>query len=88
MILGGRGDIFDLLTEIAAPNLRSACARRRDETNGEALIIGHGDQRGFSVARKSLDTDLMGIDGLVGLEVIERAARSPGPGSQSAPIIK
>ena len=32
--------------------------------------------------------DALGVDGLVGLEVIERAARAPRPGAQRAPVVR
>ncbi len=41
----------------------------------------------LAVARMAFDADLFGIDGFVGLEVIERAARAPGPGAKGAPIV-
>src|SRR5271165_627461 len=35
----------------------------------------------------ALDADLAGVNGLVGLKIIESAAGSPGPGTQRAPVV-
>ena len=34
------------------------------------------------------DADFLGIDGLVGLKVIERPARAPSPGSKRTPVVR
>ena len=88
VVLARAGEVLDQLAEIAAVQLRPALARGADEADGEALVIGHRDERRLAVARESLDADLLGVDGLVGLEVVEGAARAPGPGAQRAPVLR
>ena len=84
VVLARAGDVLDQLAEVAAVQLRAAGAGRADEADGEALVVRHRDERGLAVARQPLDADPLRVDGLVGLEVVERAARAPGPG-RSAP---
>ena len=81
------GEAFDGLAEVAAKQRCAAFAGRADEHHGEALIEGHGDERGFAVARDAFDADMLGVDGGVGFEVVEAAARAPGPGAQRAPVV-
>ncbi len=87
MIFARSGEVLDQLAEIAAVQLRPALARGADEADREALVVGHRDERRLAVARQPLDPDLLGVDGLVGLEVVQGAARAPGPGAQRAPIV-
>src|SRR5205807_9073279 len=75
------------LAPVAAVQLRAAFAGRGDEADGEALVIGHSHQRGFAVARQSFDADLFCVLLLVCFEIIQRAARAPGPSAQSSPIV-
>ena len=84
----GAGDVLDQLAEVAAVQLRAALARGADEGDGEALVVGHRDERRLAVARVALDPDLLRVHGLVGLEVVERAARAPRPGAQRAPVVR
>src|SRR2546429_10002876 len=82
VIFGGTGDILHQLAEVAAMKLRTAFARRADEANSEALVIRHRNERSFAVARESFDADLFGVNGFIGLEIIESAARAPSPYAQ------
>src|SRR5579859_1286500 len=88
MVLGHRSQVFNLLAKLASQDLRAAFARGSDKANGETWIVGHGNQRGFSVARKTLDADLPRIHRFVGLQVVQSAAGAPSPGAQRAPIIE
>src|SRR5207302_1888726 len=67
--------------------LDAAFAGGADEADGEALVVRHGDNRRLTVARQPLDADALGVDDLVGLEIIQGAAGAPGPSSQRAPIV-
>ena len=87
MIFARTGEVLDQLAEVAAVQLRPTLARGADEADGEARVIGHRDDRRLAVPRKPLDPDLLRVDGLVGLEVVQRAARAPGPGAEGAPIV-
>ena len=67
--------------------LRPAFTGGTDKADGKPLVVGHRHERGLAVARKPLDPDLLGVDGLVGLEVIQGAAGPPGPGPQRTPVV-
>ena len=67
--------------------LGAAFAGRADEHDREALVERHRDERRLAVARHAFDADALRIDGLVGLEVVERARRAPGPRAQRAPVV-
>ena len=58
-----------------------------DVADGEAGIVGHGDEGGFAVARVALDADLFGIDGFVGFEIVDAFAGAPGPGFEHTPVV-
>ena len=82
------GEALHGLAEVAAQQRGSAFAGRADQHHGEALIEGHGDERGLAVARDAFDADMLRVDGGIGLEIIEAAARAPGPGAQRAPVFR
>src|SRR4029453_2529387 len=73
--------------EVAAVDLGTALAGGADKANGEALIVRHGDDGRLAVAGQALDADLLGIHGLVRLEVIEGATGTPRPGAQCPPVV-
>src|SRR5215472_13911753 len=87
MISTAGGEILDLFAEFAAKNLGPAFARGANEADGETGFVGHGNQSGFSVARKPFDTDLLGVNGFVRFKIIECATGGPGPSAQRAPIV-
>ena len=87
VILAGAGEVFDGFAEVAAQGSCSAFTGGADEDHGEARIVGHGDERGFAVAGDAFDADVFGVDGGIGLEIVEAAAGSPGPGAQCSPLI-
>src|SRR4051812_26761875 len=87
MILTGAGKIFDEFAPVAPVELRTAFAGGADEGDGEALVVHHGDKRGFAIARQALDPHLTGIHFLDGLEEIQCAARAPGPRAQGSPVL-
>src|SRR5262245_65710690 len=87
MVFAGAREVFYQFAEIAAGEVRAALPGRADKADGETLVVGHRDQRGFPITRKPLDADLFGVHRFVGLEIIERAARAPGPGAQRPPVI-
>src|SRR5579871_901118 len=88
VIFRGGGDVLHLLTKFTAKNFCSAFSRRSDETNRDARVVSHGDECGFSVTRKAFDANLLCVNGFVRFEIINRATRTPGPGSQNSPIIR
>ncbi len=88
MIFAGTGEVLDLFSKLPPQDLGPAFARRTHKSNRKARIVGHGQQRRFSVARKAFDTDLLGVNGLVGFEIIESAAGAPRPSAQHSPIIQ
>ena len=68
--------------------LHAAGAGRPDESDGEALVVGHRDDGGLAVSRQALEPDVLCVDRLVGFEVVERAAGAPGPGLERAPVVE
>src|SRR5439155_973052 len=88
VVLAGRGDVLHQLAEVAAVELQAAFAGRADETDGEPLVVRHGDDRRLAVSGEALDTDLLSVHGFVRLEVVERPAGPPRPGAERAPIVE
>ena len=87
VVFARAGDVLNQLAKIAAMELRTAFARGADETDCESRVVRHRDERSLAVAREPLDPDLLGVHGLVGLEVIECTAGPPCPRTQRSPII-
>ncbi len=87
VVLAGTGHVLDLFAEIAPMQFGAALARRSDEANREALIVGHRDERSLAVPGQSFDADLFRVDGVVSLEVVECAAGAPRPRAQRAPVV-
>ena len=87
-VVEGVGDVLDRLAVLAAVELGAALARRGDVADGEAFVERHGDERGLARPGVPLDADALGIDGLVGLEVVEQPAGAPTPRGQRAPVIE
>ena len=55
--------------------------------HGDAVVEGSGDEGGFAGAGDSGDYEFGFVDGGVGLEVVDDAGDSPGPGVEEAPVI-
>src|SRR3954468_10646495 len=87
MVFARARDVLHQLAKITPVKLRAAFAGRTDKGDGKTLVVGEGDERRFAVARESLKPDLFSVHRAVGLEVIQRAARAPGPRAQSAPVV-
>src|SRR5205085_8293794 len=83
----GAGEAFYGLAEVAAVELGAAFAGGADEDDGEAWVVGHGDEGGLPVAGDAFDADAFGVDGLIGFEVVEAAGRAPGPGAEGTPVV-
>ena len=81
------GQALDGFAPVAAMQLGAAFAGRADQHHGEALIEGHGDQRGLAVARDAFDADVLRVDGWIGFEIVEPARGAPRPGAQRAPVV-
>src|SRR5262249_29497741 len=73
---------------IAPMKLCPAFPRGTDKGDRETRVVSHCYQCRFAVARVTFESYASGIDGFVGLEIIERAADAPCPGAQRAPIIQ
>ena len=84
MVFVGAGDVFDHLAPVAAAELCAAFAGGADVGDGEALVVGHGDDSGFAVAGVAFDADLFGVYRFVGLEVVE-ARLAPQAQARRAP---
>ena len=87
MVFAGAGDVLDDFAPVAAVEFGSAFAGGADESDGKTAIVCQGDDGGFAITRMAFDADLLRVDRLVGCEIIERAARSPGPGAEGSPIV-
>ena len=88
VILAGGGDVLHQFAPVAAMDLGAAFARGADVGDRKTRVVRHRDEGCLAVARVAFDADLFGVHGLVGLEIIERAAGAPGPGAQRAPIVR
>src|SRR5580692_1777726 len=88
VILLRAGHIFDSLTPVAAIEIRSAHTRGADVTDSKSLIVSHGHNGRLAITRVTGNADLFRVDRFVGLKVVERPARAPGPGTQRAPVIR
>src|SRR6185437_6470551 len=49
VILAAAGEVLDGFAPVAAVEFGAAFAGGADEDDGEALVEGHGDERGFAV---------------------------------------
>jgi len=88
VIFGSGGDVFKLLAKVAAKDFCATSTGRTDKGDGETLIVGHGDDSGFAVAREAFDGDVFGVDGAVGFEIVECATGAPSPSAKCAPIFE
>src|SRR5215475_3928025 len=88
VILARGRDVFYLLAEIAPIKLCSALARRADECDGEAWIIGHRDYSGLPITGETFDANAMRIDSRVGCKIIECATRPPRPCAKRSPVLE
>jgi hypothetical protein len=88
VVFAGASEIAHLLAEIAAVEFGAACSGRADVGDGETRVVGHGDQRGFAVARVAGDSDLPGIYRFIRFKIVEAATGSPCPGAERAPIVE
>src|SRR5205814_7745571 len=88
MVFGGRRDIFDLLAEFSPQNFGASFSGRADEADRKSWFVRHRKQRGLSISRQPFDANLFCVDVLVGLEIIQCAARSPRPSAKCAPIVQ
>ena len=67
--------------------LGAAFAGGTNISDGETRFIRHRHERRFAITRVAFEADLFGVHRFVSLEIIQRAARAPGPRTQRAPII-
>src|ERR1700728_5246609 len=79
VILAGAGDVANLLAKDVPVAFGAGFAGRTDVADGKALIVGHGHESGFAIARVALNAYLFRVDGRIGFKVIERAACAPRP---------
>ena len=85
MVLARTGDVLECLAQVTAIELSSAGSGRTDVGDGEAGVVGHGDEGGLAEAGVAEDSNLFCVDGLVGLKVVEGATSSPGSGTDASP---
>ncbi len=88
VILIDPGHVLDDLAPIASMQFGAAFTGGADVGRPHPRVVGHRDNRRFAVPRVALDGDVLGVYRLVGLEIIDGAARAPGPGAQGAPIVE
>src|SRR5205823_11820431 len=53
-----------------------------------AVVVRHANDGRLAPTRVAFQRDATGIHGLIGLEVIQGAAGTPGPGAQDTPIVE
>src|SRR5580658_1225134 len=87
MIFSRRGEVFYLLAELAAQDLGAAFTRGTDEGDGQAGLIGHGDECGFAIARQAFYANLFRVDRPIRFKIVQRTACAPSPRAQGAPVI-
>ena len=88
MVFAPAGDIGEQFAEVAPVEARAAKARGGDVGDGEAGVVGHGDEGLLAVARDALQPDLLGVHGGISLQVVEEAARAPGDRAEGAPVVR
>ena len=76
----------------ASPKLRRCSFAPPSPDEPTSTIANRGSkaiatERRLAVARDAFDADALGVDGRIGLEIVEPAGRAPGPGAQRAPIV-
>ena len=82
VVFGPAGDVGQDLTEVAPVEARAAEAGGGDVGDGEAGVVGHGDESLLAVEGDTLQADLLGIHSGISLQVVEEAARAPGDGAE------
>src|SRR5579883_2334539 len=88
VILARSRHVLQLLPKIPPVKFRSALAGRTDVCNRESRVVSHRHQRRFPVTRMAGDPDPSRIYRGVALEVVQRAARSPGPRAKRSPVVE
>ena len=88
VILGGRSKIFHLLAEFTSENFGASFTRGSNKGNRQTRLVRHGDQGGLSVTREAFNAHLFGVNGFVGLEIVERTARAPSPRPERTPVVQ
>src|SRR5580704_10411498 len=88
MIFACAGDVTDLFAKIPTIESGAACAGRTYVSSRKARIVGHRYQGRFAVPRMARDPNLAGIPSFVGLEIIHRPTRAPGPCAERTPIVQ
>src|ERR1019366_2660514 len=68
-------------------NLHAAFARRTDARNCESRIVRHRERDSLAPARMAFDAHVLRVHRFIRLEIIQHAARAPGPRAQRAPIV-
>src|SRR5207244_6878981 len=79
-----RGDRF---AEPAAAQRCAAAPGAIGADQREALVLCAGPEGRLSAARMADDGDVGAVDRRVGLQIIQHAARAPGPGADGSPGI-
>src|SRR5205807_738602 len=67
---------------------RAGLAAATGEHRRDALVLRPRPEDRPAEPRVPLDADAPGVNGLVGLEVIDDPADAPGPGTAAAPLVR
>src|SRR5262245_40383781 len=82
------GHVVQRLAPVAADQRRAHLARHHGEYCRHPLIAGRCPNHRLAQPRSAGDRDLLGIDRLIGLEIVDRPADAPGPGADRAPLVR
>ena len=88
MILARTGNVLHQFAPIAPVKFGATFTRRTDKCDCKPRVICHRNERCLAITRMTFEADLLSVHGLIGFEIIKRAAGAPGPGTQCTPIIQ
>src|SRR5262245_40919218 len=80
--------MFDRLAVITPAQRRAAFTGTTGDNYGEARIASACPEHGLAKPRHSQDGDALGVNALVGFQIIHRATQSPRPGRDRAPFVR
>src|ERR1700722_3654611 len=86
MIFRRPGEVVQRLAKIAPMQFRAAFTRATAINNRKTRVERHGQKNILSPARNAFEAHLFSVHAGVGLQIIHRAAQSPRPRSEHAPI--
>src|SRR5262249_56038926 len=80
-------EMLDRLAVIAPAQRSAAFSRATGDDHREARIVSARPEHGLAEPRHSQDGDALGVNALVGFQIIHRATQSPSPGRHRAPSL-